>query len=303
MKAFYHDQFEFPLPAGHRFPVKKYTRLRQRVQAEAILPPDELLVSPAASDEELLRVHSPGYLEKLRRGELSDAEIRRLGLPWSPELVERARRSVGGTLAATRNACAEGAAINLGGGTHHAAADYGAGFCVFNDVAVAARMAQAEGLARSVLILDCDVHQGDGSAAIFAEDEAAYTFSIHGQRNFPFRKIPGDLDIGLPDGCGDEAYLEALQDGVDRAFASFSPDLVFYLAGADPYYGDRFGRLTLTKRGLKQRDLAVLSACQSRQLPTVIVMGGGYAPRIDDIVDVHLGTIMATTRVFRPDPP
>jgi acetoin utilization deacetylase AcuC-like enzyme len=300
MRAFYHDHFELPLPPGHRFPIEKYARLRQRVQDDALVAPKDLRVSPTATDEELLRVHGAGYLRRLTAGELTSAEIRRLGLPWSLQLVERARRSVGGTLAAARSASLEGAAINLGGGTHHASVHHGAGFCVFNDVGAAARMAQAEGMADRVLILDCDVHQGDGTAAIFAEDPTIFTFSIHGQRNYPIRKIPGDLDLSLPDDCGDDTYLEALEGGMDEAFARFDPDLVLYLAGADPYHGDQFGRLSLTKGGLSQRDRLVLAGCQRRHLPTVIVMGGGYARRIEDIVDIHVATVVAAISIFTP---
>lgn len=298
MKAYYHDQFELPLPPGHRFPIEKYEMLRQRVEQSGLMPPEDLSVSPAAADEVLLRVHSRGYLEKVVHGELTAAEVRRIGFPWSPPLVERARRSVGGTVAAVRSACAEAIAINLAGGTHHAASDYGAGFCVFNDVAVAARAAQAEGVAHKVLVLDCDVHQGDGTASIFAGDDSVFTFSIHGQRNYPFRKIRGDLDIGLPDGCGDDDYLEALNDGLETVFNQCDPGLVLYLAGADPYSGDRFGRLSLSLEGLRQRDLMVLEQCHQRRLPTVIVMAGGYAADISDTVDIHLGTFMVACQVF-----
>lgn len=300
MKAYYHDHFVLPLPPGHRFPMAKYQRLRERILAESLLHPEDVLVSPPASDEDLLRVHSRDYLSRVVEGSLSAREIRRIGFPWSPEMVERSRRSVGGTLAAAAAARQEGLGINLAGGTHHARADRGSGFCVFNDVAVAARVAQFEGFAERILLLDCDVHQGDGSAAIFAGDPTVFTFSIHGEKNFPFTKIPGDLDLSLPDGTGDQEYLEILRGGVARAFALFEPNLVFYLAGADPYHGDSFGRLALTKEGLRRRDEWVLNRCRSADLPTVIVMGGGYARSVEDIVDIHLSTVTVATRTFAP---
>lgn len=298
MKAFYSDHFVLPLPPDHRFPMAKYSQLRQRVVAEGVLLQSQLHESPAASDAELLRVHTAEYLRKVVHGELSEKEIRRIGFPWSPGMVERSRRSVGGTLAAMRAAIHEGIGLNLAGGTHHARADRGAGFCVFNDVAVAARAAQAEELAQRVLLLDCDVHQGDGSAHIFAQDPTVFTFSIHGAKNFPFNKIPGDLDLALPDGTGDQEYLDVLKEGLWRALALANPDLVIYLSGADPYFKDSFGRLALTKDGLRQRDGWVLSTLADAELPTVLVMAGGYAKHIDDIVDIHLGTVKAAVHAW-----
>jgi acetoin utilization deacetylase AcuC-like enzyme len=298
MRAYYHDQFVLPLPPGHRFPIAKYGRLRERLIEEGVLPPSNLQVSPAASDGELLRVHSADYVHRVVAGELTDREVRRIGFPWSPELVERSRRSVGGTIAATRAAHAEGVAANLAGGTHHADVSRGAGFCVFNDVAVASRTAQAEGLAERVLLLDCDVHQGDGSARLFADDPSVFTFSIHGARNFPFNKAHSDLDVALPDGTGDEPYLAALRLGAERALTQAKPDLVIYLAGADPYRGDALGRLALSKDGLQQRDQWVLTTLAEFELPTVVVMGGGYAKRVDDIVDIHLSTVLAAIQAW-----
>ncbi len=301
MKAYYHDHFLLPLPPGHRFPVAKYERLRLRLLNDGLLRPEHLLVSPAATDEELLRVHTPEYLGRVVEGRLTAEEIRRIGFPWSPEMVERSRRSVGGTIAATRAAAEGGLGINLAGGTHHACADRGSGFCVFNDVAVAARAAQAAGRADRVLILDCDVHQGDGTAAIFAEDPTVFTFSIHGAKNFPFAKVPGDLDLALPDGAGDGAYLDALQEGARRALLLADPNLVIYLAGADPFAGDSFGRLSLTKEGLQWRDEWMLQLCLKSSLPTVVVMGGGYASEVDDIVDIHAATVAAAIAAFAQD--
>ena len=291
MKAYYHDHFVLPLPEGHRFPMNKYALLREKLLAEAILSDEELLESDSASDEELLRVHTSQYLEKVKQGTLSEKEIRRLGFPWSPQLVERARRSVGGTLAACREALQNGTAANLAGGTHHAHADYASGYCVFNDAAVAARAMQAEDLARRIAILDCDVHQGDGTAAIFRGDPTVYTFSIHGASNFPFHKQESDLDIALPDHTGDAAYLEALGEGLNRVLDQAAFDLVIYLAGADPYADDRLGRLALSITGLGLRDRLIFDRCRQAGLPVAIVMAGGYARQVEDTVEIQAQTI------------
>ncbi len=291
MKAFYADHFVLPLPEGHRFPMRKYALLRERVAASGLLPPGDLCVPQPATDAQILLAHTPTYLEKVKRGALTPKEQRRLGFPWSPELVERSRRSVGGTIAACRAALADGLAVNLAGGTHHAGPDHGEGFCVFNDSAVAARVMQAEGRARRVVILDCDVHQGNGTAAILAGDPTIFTFSIHAEKNFPFRKSRSDLDLGLPDGTGDDLYLEVLEEGVRRALALAGADLALYLAGADPYVGDRLGRLALSKAGLAARDRLVLGLCREAGLPVAIAMAGGYAPQVEDIVDIHFETV------------
>lgn len=291
MKAFCSDTFDFPLPDNHRFPMRKYSRLRERLLAENIIPPQDLLIPDGATDEQLLRVHTSAYLKRVAEGTLNSKEIRRIGFPWSPELVERSRRSVGGSLAACHSALEGGVAVNLAGGTHHAHPDWGSGFCVFNDVAVAARDLLALGLSDSIAILDCDVHQGDGTAAIFARDPHVYTFSIHGASNFPFRKSTSDLDIALPDGTGDTHYLQALEAGLQLALDDSKASFAIYLAGADPYLADSFGRLSLTKQGLRQRDELVFSACHQRNLPVAVVMSGGYAPDIEDIVDIHLETV------------
>ena len=298
MKAFYSDTFVLPLPPGHRFPMAKYSQLRERIVTEAILSADQLNESPRASREYLLRVHTPDYLDRVTEGRLTDKEIRRIGFPWSPGMVERSKRSVGGTIAAVHAAFENGVGLNLAGGTHHARADSGAGFCVFNDVAVAARAAQAEGLAKRVLLLDCDVHQGDGTAEIFAGDPSVFTFSIHGAKNYPFNKVSGDLDIALPNGTGDAEYLDILKEAAWRALALANPDLVIYLSGADPFHGDSFGRLSLTKAGLRERDRWVLSTLAEAELPTAVVMGGGYARQIKDIVDIHLGTVAEALRAW-----
>lgn len=290
MKVFYSDHIAYPLPPGHRFPATKYGLLRQRVTGE-LVPPCELRPSEAATDAELLRVHDAAYTDKVASGTLSEREVRRIGLPWSPELVERARCAVGATLAACRAALEDGIAASLTGGTHHAHPDFGAGYCVFNDVAVASRALQAEGRARRVLVIDCDVHQGDGTAAIFAGDSSVFTFSIHGAKNFPLRKQRSDLDIELPDRTGDADYLDALEVGLERSLALAVADLAIYLAGADPFEGDTLGRLALTKAGLAGRDRLVFDACRRAGLPVAVVMGGGYAKNIQDTVEIQLETV------------
>lgn len=292
MRAYYCDHFVLPLPEGHRFPMSKYERLRSRVaELQTNGHPIELLVPEAASDAELLRVHTREYLHKVTHGELTAHEIRRIGFPWSPDLVERSRRSVGGTIAACRSALQQGLAVNLAGGTHHAHADHGEGFCVFNDSAVAARAMQAEQRAQKVLILDLDVHQGNGTAAIFAADPSVFTLSMHGEKNFPFHKEPGDIDIALPDNAGDEIFLESLAEGLASVRRSFSPDLVIYLAGADPFIHDRLGRLSLSLQGLAQRDRQVFDWCQQQRLPVAVVMAGGYARQVADTVAIHFQTV------------
>ncbi len=297
MKAFYSDQFVLPLPEGHRFPMRKYALLREYILAEEILIRDDLHVPDATTDVELLRVHTPEYLHKVMTGTLSDKEIRRMGFPWSPDLVERSRRSAGGSIQACRAALHDSIAVNLAGGTHHAFPDYGAGFCVFNDVAVAARAMLAEQRVKQVVVIDCDVHQGDGTAAIFENDPAVFTFSIHAAGNFPFHKQQSDLDIELDDNTGDDAYLAALASGVQHALDLADAELAIYLAGADPYVGDRLGRLAVSKAGLAERDRFVLETCHVRRLPVAVVMSGGYAKDLDDIVDIHVQTVRTAAAI------
>jgi acetoin utilization deacetylase AcuC-like enzyme len=293
------DAFVLPLPAGHRFPMEKYARLRARVEAAGL---GELRTPPAASRRELLRAHDPGYVERVFTGDLDRAEVRAIGFPWSPALVERSRRSTGATIAAARaalrahpearrRAAGIGVGVNLAGGTHHASRDRGEGFCVFNDAAVAARAMQAEGRIDRAIVIDCDVHQGNGTAAILDGDPTIFTLSIHGAKNFPFTKEESDLDVALADGTGDAAYLAALADAVDRGLAASRPELAIYLAGADPFAGDSLGRLGLSKAGLAARDRLVFSRCAAAGIPVVAAMAGGYAESIDDIVDIHLATV------------
>jgi acetoin utilization deacetylase AcuC-like enzyme len=287
VRAFYCDHFVLPLPEGHRFPMAKYALLREAVSS---LPGLRLEVPEGATDAQLARVHTPDYLRAVTTGNLDRDAVRRIGFPWSPELVERSRRSVGGTLAAARAALEDGIAVNLAGGTHHAFPGHGEGFCVFNDVAVAARDVLDRGDTRRVAVLDLDVHQGNGTAAIFADDERVLTLSVHGQGNYPFRKEESDLDIGLPDGAGDDAFLDAAHRAL-RIAVQWSPDLLLYVAGADPWEGDALGRLAVTLDGLDRRDALVVEEAEAEGIPLAVVMAGGYAPDPRDIARIHATTI------------
>lgn len=292
MHVFYSDQFVLPLPPGHRFPMAKYAALRARVDASGLVDPADMHVPERATLEQLALAHDLGYLGRVCRGELSAREQREIGFPWSEQMVERSLRSTGATIGACRAALIHGSfAVNLAGGTHHAFHDRGDGYCVFNDTAVAARVMQAERRAARVLVVDCDVHQGDGTAAILAGDASIFTFSIHGAKNYPFKKQVSDLDIHLPDRTGDEEYLDALAAGLAEALQRAAPDLAIYLAGADPYEGDRLGRLALTKAGLARRDRLVLKTLRDAHVPTAISMAGGYAKELDDVVDIHFTTV------------
>ncbi len=299
MQLFYTDVFVLPLPAGHRFPMEKYSRLRAALLAGGDFAEGDFHVPPAASDEELARAHDPAYILQVSCGQLPEKTQKAIGFPWSPGMVERSRRSAGATICACRTALLERkASANLAGGTHHAFRARGEGFCVFNDAAVAARAMQAEGRARRLLIIDCDVHQGNGTASILAGDDSIFTFSIHGARNFPFTKERSDLDIELPDGCPDDAYLARLRDGLDTAFDLARPELVIYLAGADPYHDDRLGRLALSFAGLAERDRQVLTRCRADDVPVAIAMAGGYARQIDDTVAIHAATIRLARQIW-----
>lgn len=291
MQIFYTDQFVLPLPDGHRFPMRKYAMLREKVEAANLSRGQPLRVPQAASDEQILRAHDAAYLQRVVSGTLADDEIRRIGFPWTEQMVERSRRSSGATVEACRAALQQGAAVSLAGGTHHAFRSHGAGYCVFNDAAIAALAMQFEGRAKRILIVDCDVHQGDGTAAILADDSSVFTFSIHAAKNFPFRKAESDLDVALPDGCDDEMYLSALHDGLCHSLSASRPDLAIYLAGADPFEGDRLGRLSLTKGGLDRRDQLLFAMCADMAVPVATVMAGGYARCIEDTVDIHFNTV------------
>ena len=297
MKAYYCDHFVLPLPETHRFPITKYSRLRGRIESSGL----ELeLVEPRPADDTLLRrVHDADYVTRTQSGALDKKAVRRMGFPWSPQLVERSRRSVGATVAAAETALGgDGVAVNLAGGTHHAFADRGEGFCVFNDAAVAIRHQQALGRIDRALIVDCDVHQGNGSAAIFRDDPSVFTLSMHGRRNYPFQKETSDLDVELEDGTGDDEYLDGLEAALDRVLPVAGAQLVIYLAGADPFSGDKLGRLGLSKDGLQARDRLVLERCRQAGLPVAVAMAGGYAPAVEDIVDIHFNTVREALRSF-----
>ena len=291
MKAFACDRHTILLPRGHRFPMEKYRLLREAVIENGLLGTVEIIVPEPATDEQILRAHHRSYLTKVAEGRLSEREVRRLGFPWSPELVQRARCSVGGTIAACRAALEDGVGVNLAGGTHHAFPDHGQGYCLFNDVVIAIREMQAVGQIHRAVVLDGDVHQGNGTAAMVADDPTVFTFSLHGAHNFPLRKERSDLDIGLEDGAGDDVFLATWSRGVDQALASSSPDLAIFLAGADPFWDDRLGRLAVTKGGLAERDELVLQRCGQVGIPVAVAMGGGYARDVRDTVRIHLQTI------------
>ncbi len=283
-------KYTFPLPDGHRFPVAKYGMIRDQLLGSGLVSTSQIGDASAATDEMLLRVHDREYIESFRNGAITSAAIRRMGFPWSTDLVERSLRALGGTVAAARHALEQGVAMNLAGGTHHSFPSHGEGFCVFNDVAVATRALQAEGLVKRVAIVDLDVHQGNGTHAIFSNDSSAYTFSMHGGRNYPFRKVPGSLDIDLDDATGDAEYLSILSAALPRVIREARADLVFYLAGADPHENDKLGRLSMTFDGLRRRDMMVMEACRDVGLPVAVTIAGGYGRDIVDTVRVHVGT-------------
>jgi acetoin utilization deacetylase AcuC-like enzyme len=298
MQAFYADHFVLSLPQGHRFPMQKYAMLRERLIAQ--MPSIEMQQALPVGADELHLVHTTDYIDAVLKGTLSAAQQREIGFPWSPGMAERACRSVGGTVLAARAALKGGSiAANLAGGTHHAHPDRGSGFCVFNDVAVAARLMQREHAVHhpnsprrtlQVAVIDLDVHQGDGTARIFADDKSVFTLSVHGAKNFPVRKQTSDCDIGLPDGCQDDAYLQALEQGLAQLEQRFEPELVFYLAGADPHECDRLGRLAVSDDGMQARDRRVFDWAFQRRVPLVMTMAGGYGHDIESTLRVQMNT-------------
>jgi acetoin utilization deacetylase AcuC-like enzyme len=292
MKLYHTDLFVLPLPSGHRFPMVRYRLLRERLQLSGLFTPEDICIPPAATDDQLALVHTANWIQRVDSGALGADEIRKIGFPWSLQMVERCRRSTGATIAASRSALNDGAAVNLAGGTHHAFSDRGAGYCVFNDVAVAARTMQSEGRIERALILDGDAHQGDGTATIFAQDPSVRTFSLHAAKAFPARKMKSDLDIELPPGTQDDSYLQAWERGLQWSTADFLPDIVYFLAGADPFEGDTLGGLAVSKAGLLKRDRQVIELCRRIDRPLVVVMAGGYANKIDDIVDIQFATVI-----------
>jgi len=298
MRLYPCDKYSLPLPKGHRFPVRKYEMLRQRLELDAAAGVPFVFIEPhAANDEELRRVHCPEYLGRVFRGTLTRTEIQRIGFPWSQELVERSLRSTGAAIDAAASALRDGVAASLAGGTHHAGTNWGEGFCIFNDTAVATREIQDRGLVHRVLIIDCDVHQGNGTAEIFTHDDTVFTLSLHGEKNFPLRKYPSSLDVPLADGTSDEVYLLALQRALEVSFSSFEPDLVFYIAGADPYEEDRLGRLGVSQEGLLHRDRLVFAAALTNRTPVVVVCGGGYCNDLSMIAEIHAATMREAARL------
>lgn len=301
LKAFYSDRFVLPLPEHHRFPMQKYARLRHRVEREL---PEVMLAEPlAATDGQLALAHDARYIERVASGQLDPMEIRAIGFPWSDAMVERSRRATGATIAAARVALREGVAANLAGGTHHASRARGAGYCVFNDAAVAARVIQADAAATRarvrVAVIDLDVHQGDGTAQILGGDDSVFTLSMHGEKNFPFRKQAGHLDIGLPDGTGDDAYLAQLDRALAELEGRFAPQLIIFLAGADAHENDRLGKLALTVDGMRARDERVFDFAERLGVPIVVTMAGGYGRDIDLTVALHFQTIRLACRAWR----
>jgi acetoin utilization deacetylase AcuC-like enzyme len=302
MRVCYTPRYYADIGEGHVFPIRKFELVRDRLVAEGTLAPSEIYEPREAAVADVLLVHTEDYVTRLRAGALTPREVRRLGLPWSKALVRRSFLATAGTVAAARAALDEGLGANLAGGTHHAFPDHGEGFCVLNDVAVAVRVLRREGLARRAAVVDLDVHQGNGTAHIFADDPEVFTFSMHGAKNYPLFKLRSSLDVELADGTADEEYLEALARHLPRVFAH-APEVVFYLGGADPFAGDKLGRLSLSIAGLRRRDELVLGECRARGVPVVTVMSGGYAADVNDTVEIHCNTVRAAKSVFEPRGP
>lgn len=297
MKLYYSDHIELQRARGSRFPVEKYRLLREHLQADKRLN-FTFVQAQEVSVETLELAHARSYIQAVLTGTLSARSQRRIGFPWSENFVSRARCSVGATIAACKSSFVDGVSANLAGGTHHAKVTGGAGYCVFNDIAVASRLLTATNAALRILIVDADVHQGDGTADILGEDANVFTFSIHCMDNFPAKKHRSDLDVALMAGVADEEYLRQFHDGLTRALLASRPDLIIYLAGADPFKGDRLGRLNLTKDGLRRRDELVFDDCRRRFIPLAVVMGGGYAQDVKDIVDIHASTVKSAAALF-----
>jgi acetoin utilization deacetylase AcuC-like enzyme len=296
VRVFHCDRYRIALPTGHRFPMTKYTLLRERLLESGLVSPAELCESAPIDIAALRLVHTDAYVDAMVDGTLAPADERRLGFPWSEALILRSRASVYGTVAAARQALADGVAGNLAGGTHHAFADRGAGFCVFNDIAIAIRALQRERRIACAAVIDLDVHQGDGTAAIFEGDDSVFTLSLHGAKNFPFRKQRSRLDVELPDGCGDTEYLSRLEQQLGGALEG--AEIVFFQAGVDPLKEDALGRLDLTLDGLRRRDRLVLEAAKARRLPIVLTLGGGYARPLELSIEAHAGTYREARALF-----
>jgi len=292
LKLIYDDRYDLNLGA-HVFPSQKYRLVYERLLQDAIASQEDFVKPAPASDEDILRVHSQDYLYKLKTGSLTRAEVMRMEVPYSAELIEACWLAAGGSILSARRALADGFSANIGGGFHHAYPDHGEGFCVVHDVAVAIRKMQADGAIERAMVVDTDVHQGNGTAAIFGGDETVFTMSIHQEHNYPYPKPPSTVDVNLPDGTGDSDYLAILEKYLHRSFEEFSPQLLFYVAGADPYQEDQLGGLALTMEGLAQRDAVVLGYAQRNQVPTAVTLAGGYARKVEDTVTIHVNTIKA----------
>ena len=299
MRVFYTSRYYADIGQGHIFPIRKFELVRDKLLDEGTLRTEEFAEPSPVDLQDVLLVHTEDYVTRLCNGTLTDKEVRRLGLPWSESLVRRSFYAVGGTLAAALHSLEGGYSSNLAGGTHHAFPDHGAGFCVLNDVAVAIRTLRARGLIQRAAVIDCDVHQGDGTATIFSDDPHTFTFSMHGANNYPLFKAKSRLDIELPDGTTDTEYLHGLEQSLPRVFVN-APEIVFYLAGADPHRGDKLGKLALTMEGLRKRDELVLRECYEREVPVTTVMSGGYGKQITDTVEIHCNTIRMVKAVFEP---
>jgi acetoin utilization deacetylase AcuC-like enzyme len=297
MRVFYTPRYYADIGEGHIFPIRKFESVRDRLLREGVVRPEDFVEPEPALIQDVLLVHTEAYVARLCDGTLTSTELRRLGLPWSESLVTRSFYAVGGTISAARAALQEGIGSNLAGGTHHAFADRGEGFCVLNDVAIAIRLLRHDGLIQRAAIVDCDVHQGNGTATIFANDASVFTFSMHGAKNYPLFKARSSLDLELPDGTSDEVYLRTLNDNLPYVFRH-DPQIVFYLAGADPFAGDKLGRLAVSIAGLRARDEQVLKQCYEREIPLVTVMSGGYGENISDTVEIHCNTIRAVRSIF-----
>lgn len=287
MRVSYSPGYYAPIPHEHIFPMGKFPGLHRYLLDEGVITSSDIIEPSMVDMGNLLTAHSARYAEGIMTGSLSQKEIRRMGLPWSKALAHRSRLAVQGTINAALMALQDSIAGNLAGGTHHAMADHGEGYCVFNDVVVAVHVLQQSFWARKILVIDCDVHQGNGTATLLAENEDVFTFSLHGEKNYPFRKPPSTLDIGLPDGTGDKIYLKTLGDALDTIFTQFEPDLVFYLGGIDPLETDHLGRLSLTLNGLYNRDRMVIETVTQKDIPLVLLLSGGYAPSLEQTVHAH----------------
>jgi acetoin utilization deacetylase AcuC-like enzyme len=299
MRVFYSPHYYADIGDTHIFPIRKFELVRDRLLSEGTLHPNELVEPDPANVEDVRLVHTNDYVSRLCAGELTAKEIRRLGLPWSESLVRRSFYAVGGTISAAQTALEHGCGSNLAGGTHHSFADHGEGFCVFNDVAIAIRTLRKDGLIQRAAIVDCDVHQGNGTATIFAGDDDIFTFSIHGVNNYPLFKVCSTRDIELPDATSDVVYLARLTGSLPDVF-DWNPDIVFYLAGADPHLNDKLGRLAVSTEGLRQRDAHVLTECFLREIPVTTVMSGGYGKDIDETIEIHCNTIRTIKEIFEP---